>query len=379
MLVRDLMSKKVLTLGPQDTVSKFIGLMEQHHVHEVPIVDGKNFLGMVHYKTIAAKSFSDPSKEKLEALISKSSVLKEDSTIEEAADAIFHSGFRAMPVCSGNSLVGIFSVFDLLGTFSDKPEFKKVSAEEIMSASEAISINDDIGKARVFMREKNISRLPVVDNEGKLRGLVTVFDLLKAIKPKEKMNWYSMAAEKETIMGVQVSTVMNDNPLTAEKQTSLSSISAEMTRYKNSGIVITEEGAPVGIVTTRDLLEFYLSGREKKGAYVQITGLGKEDPIVAATTDRMLKDTVQKISSFLPVQFLFLHTKRHEKGGKTKYSVRVRLMTDKGIFISKAIGWDLRDAAGKALDEIEEITIRDKERLKDKAKRKVRASKSSEE
>ncbi len=379
MLVRDIMSRNVLTLGPKDTVSRFIGLMEQHHVHEVPIVEGKKLLGIVHYKTVAAKRFSDPSKEKLETLVTKIQTLSEDNTADEAADIIFQAGFRAVPVCSGSNISGIVSVFDLLNVFSKQQEFKETAAEEIMSASEVIDISSDIGKARVLMREKNISRLPVVDSEERLRGVVATFDLLKAVKPSERMNWYSMAAEKETMMGVQISTVMNNNPLTAEKRTKLSEIAGKMVKYKNSGVVIVEGDAPLGVVTTRDLLEFYLSTRQKKGAYVQITGLGKEDPLVAATADRMVRDTVQKISSFLPVQFLFLHTKRYEKGGKTKYSVRCRLMTDKGVFISRAMGWDLRDAAGKALDEIEKIVIKGKERLRDKTLRKVRAFKRREE
>ncbi|MFZ3077851.1 MAG: CBS domain-containing protein [Candidatus Aenigmatarchaeota archaeon] len=379
MLVRDVMSKNVLTLGPKDTVSKFIGLMEQHRVHEVPIVDGKKFLGIVHYKTIASKRFSDPSKEKLETLIEKIQALGEDNTLEEAADMIFKAGFRAIPVCSGGSVTGIISVFDLLNAFSKRQEFRETSAEGIMSASEVIGIDSDIGKARVLMREKNISRLPVVDAEGKLRGVVATFDLLKTIKPSEKMTWYSMAAEKETIMGVQISAIMNDEPLTAEKKTRLSDIADMMIKYKNTGAVIVENDAPIGVVTTRDMLEFYLSKREKKGAYVQITGLGNEDEMVAAAADSMIRDSLQKISSLLPVQFLFLHVKKYDKGGKTKYSVRCRLMTDKGIFISRAIGWDLRDAAGQALDEVEKIIIRDKERKRDKNIHRNRATKSREE
>ncbi len=379
MLVRDIMSRNVLALGPKDTVSKFIGLMEQHYVHEVPIVDGKKFLGVVHYKAIAEKRFSDPSKEKLESLAVKIHVLEEDSTLEEAADMIFQAGFKAVPVCSGGNISGIISVFDLLNAFSKRQEFRESSAESIMSASEVISIVSDIGKARAFMREKNISRLPVVDAEGKLRGSVSIFDLFKALKPSERMGWYSMAAEKETIMGVQVSTIMNNEPLTAGKQNKLNEIADMMVKYKNSGIIIIENDAPVGVVTTRDLLEFYLSTKQKKGVYVQITGLGNEDHLVAATADRMLRDSVQKISSFLHVQFLFMHAKKYEKGGRAKYSIRCRLMTDKGIFISRAMGWDLRDAEGHALDELEKIAIKDKERSRDMAKRRVGAAKRREE
>ncbi len=380
MLVRDIMSKDVLALGPKDTVSKFIGLMEKHHIHEVPIVDGKKFLGVVHYKTIAAKGFTDPSKERLETVMTKLPALKEDNTLDEAADAIFRIGYRAFPVISGDVLSGIISVFDLLNVFSKNADFKNAAAEEVMSPSEVISIGDDIGKARMLMRERNISRQPVVDENGKLRGIVTVFDLLKAVKPKERINWYSMAAEKETIMGVQISAVMNSEPLTAEKQASLGEISGMMSKHKNSGVVIVGDNAPIGIVTTRDLLEFYLSKKEGKGVYVQITGLGKEDPFVSATADRMVRDSMQKIASFLPIQYLFMHTKQHDiEGARKKYSVRCRLMTGRGMLISKAVGWDLRDAVGQALDELERIAIRGKEKARDKVWRKARAAKGREE
>ena len=71
-----------------------------------------------------------------------------------------------------------------------------------MSVPETINSETDIGKARLLMREKNISRLPVVDEKNNLSGVVTIFDLLKAVKPRERVNFYSMAAEKETIMGI---------------------------------------------------------------------------------------------------------------------------------------------------------------------------------
>lgn len=379
MLVRDVMSKNVLTLGPKDTVSRFIGLAEKEHIHEIPIVENKKFLGIVHYKTVAEKGMTDPSKERLETVMTRIPALKEDSTLDEAADAIFQIGIRGFPVVGEGGLSGIVSVFDLLNVFSKNPDFKAAAAEDIMSPAETISINDDIGKARKLMREKNISRQPVVDGNGKLRGVVAVFDLLKGVKPRERINWYSMAAEKETIMGVQVSAIMNCEPLTAEKQTGLSEIADMMVKYRNSGVVIVEGDEPIGVVTTRDLLEFFLSMKQKKGAYVQITGLGKEEPLIAATADRMIRDSVQKISSFLPVQFLFMHTKRYDKGGKTKYSVRCRLMTDKGVFITRATGWDLRDAEGQALDALEKITIKDKERNRDMAKRRVSTAKRREE
>jgi CBS domain-containing protein len=75
------------------------------------------------------------------------------------------------------------------------------------------------------MRERNISRLPVVDEGGKLVGILGTMDLIKAIKqPHEKMSWYGMAAEMERIVSLPVSNVMNDRPPTAKKTDSLTDV-----------------------------------------------------------------------------------------------------------------------------------------------------------
>jgi ribosome-associated translation inhibitor RaiA len=66
----------------------------------------------------------------------------------------------------------------------------------------------------------------------------------------------------------------------------------------------------------------------------------------------------------------FMHVKKHETGykGKTNYSIRVRVRTDKGMFISQSSKWDLRDAVGESLDKLERIMIHKKEKTRDISK-----------
>lgn len=198
--------------------------------------------------------------------------------------------------------------------------------------------------------------------------MITTFDLLKVIKTRERMDWYSMAAEMERIMGIPISTIVNANPVTSERRTSLSEIVGLMNKHGLSSIVITENKAPVGIITAKDLLEFYISGLQKKGVYYQIVGMRDEDQFVVDTLDRMVGDSIKKLSSIFNPQYFIMHVKRHDVGlkNKIKYSVRLRFMTDKGMFISKAWKWDLRDAVGEALDNLERIVKKEKTYAKDK-------------
>lgn len=370
MLVKDVMSTNVLSLSPDDTINKFISLMEKHRIHEVPIVSDKKLLGMVHYKSVADKGIIDPTSAKLDSVMVKPPLLSPDDSLEKAAELIFKTALRAVPVVENDKLLGIISVHDVVEALSKNKEFRQTTAEAIMSIAEVIKEQEDIGKARVLLREKNISRLPVVDDEGKLKGIVTTFDLLKAIKPRERMNWYSMAAEKLTTMNIPVSTVMNKSPVVIDKNTSLTEIASLMRQNRISGVVVATESGPIGVVTIRDLLEFYFA-KPQKGVYTQITGLGDEDDFVFATVDRMIKDTVQKLSTVFKPQFLFLHVKKYKKEGHhIKYSIRCRFMTDAGVFISRGFAWDLRDAVREALNSLEKAVLKCKERDRDISRHK---------
>jgi CBS domain-containing protein len=212
------------------------------------------------------------------------------------------------------------------------------------------------------MRERNISRLPVTDHAGRLVGIVTVFELLRALKPREKQSWYSMAAEVDRIMGCPVSTIMNNSPIAASRKANLNKIARLMVKYRTTGIIIVDEGQPIGVLTVKDLLEVYISSLQQLGVYYQIIGLTNEDELVMNTLDRMIRDTLRKIAAVVPVQFFFVHFKKHKLPGlRIKYSVRARLRTDAGFFIAKAWKWDPRDALGLTLDHLERRLLRERD------------------
>lgn len=374
MQVRDIMSKEIISVSPEETVSKFISLIEKHHIHEALVCDNKKLLGIVYSKNIIAKGITDPSTTKIRSIMNfPSAHVSPEDDVEVATDLIFKTGLRALPVCEKNKVLGIISIFDLMEMAAKSKQFRQTTVDLVAPLPDVMMSNYDIGKARVLMREKNISHLPIVDRDGNLAGIVTTFDLLKAVKPRERIGWYSMSGEMEKIMNIPISTVMNKNPVTANKKASLSEVANLMSRYKISGIVITENKMPVGIVTPKDLLEIYISGFRQKGVYYQIMGLTNEDSFIVDTVDMMIRDTIEKVSNIYKPEFFFVHVKKHYTGDKERmrYYVRTRFRTNKGIFISKASEWDLRDAVNQALGHLERIMIRQKDFAKDKIKKNI--------
>ena len=376
MIVRDIMSKNVICLSPEDTVSELISLVEKNHIREVPIVENKKLKGIVYSKDIARKGITNPQKTKIAKVVkSHPATVSPDQDINEAAELILKNGLIGLPVVEKGKVVGIISMHDIINVSSKTKQFRQTRAEQIMSLPETITNDVDIGKARLLMREKNISRLPVVDSNNKLSGVVTIFDLLKAVKPRERIGFYSMAAEKETIMGIPVSTIMNKKPVTIDGKNSLNEIVSLIDKNKIDGVIVLEGDQPVGVVTEKDLLEVYVSSFKQKGIFYQISGLKDEDDFIVATVNRMIRDSLQKLTKMTKSEFFFLHVKRYDKKGKVKYSIRTRLMTERGVFVSKSYAWDLREAVDMALDKLEKIIIRGKEHKKDKIEDMLRFKK----
>lgn len=380
MLVSDVMTREILSVKPDDTVTKFISLMERKHIHEAPVIERKKLKGMVRFDALVSKGITNPSKQKIRSIMDfPPPTLKPGQSVEEAADALFKTGLRALPVLDGKKVVGMLAIWDVLSLAGATKTFRQTTAGTVMSVAEVIGWDSDIGTARVIMRERGISRLPVVDGAGKLVGILGTMDLIKAIKrPREKMTWYGMAAEMERVVSLPVSNVMNNRPPTARKTDSLTDVVRKMNKHKCSGVTVVEDGVPTGVVTIKDLLEVFVAGMAQKGVYYHAIGLFGEDEAVVDTVHRMIGDTLQKVAYIVPIQFAIAHFKKHEVGGlRSKWSVRVRIMTDKGVFIAKAWAWDPRDAARKALGHLERGLVRWKEGGRTRLKKRIRKFKES--
>lgn len=103
--------------------------------------------------------------------------LNEDATLKDALTIMKDHKIGGIPVINGQrKLVGILTNRDLR---FEKNNAKKVT--EIMTKENMITALEgiDLGKAEEILQEYKIEKLPIVDKEGKLRGLITYKDILK--------------------------------------------------------------------------------------------------------------------------------------------------------------------------------------------------------
>lgn len=118
MLVRDAMSTVVLTIGPAHTLRQAARLMSTRRVGAAVVLDSDNCgLGILTERDvlISLGLGQNPDTETAGTHTTTDVVFATPSwTLEEAADAMAHGGFRHLIVMDGNEPTGIVSVRDII-------------------------------------------------------------------------------------------------------------------------------------------------------------------------------------------------------------------------------------------------------------------------
>ena len=123
-----------------------------------------------------------------EAMTSPAIRIQKDETVAVAARTLAHYNIGALPVCgTDGALCGVVTDRDLVTrcmAAGYHPERTRV--EQVMSGNViGVSADEDTGEAARLMGQRQIRRLPVVEN-GKLQGMISLGDLTKgAAAPEE--------------------------------------------------------------------------------------------------------------------------------------------------------------------------------------------------
>lgn len=98
-----------------------------------------------------------------------------DMTVKDVVDLINKTGYNGFPVVQDGKVVGIVTARDLLLQDPSR-KVREVMSKRVLVTTPDAKISD---VARIMFRS-GISRLPVVDRENKLIGIITNMDVLRS-------------------------------------------------------------------------------------------------------------------------------------------------------------------------------------------------------
>lgn len=134
-----------------------------------------------------------------------------------------------------------------------------------------VTRNTGVDDALRLMRDKNIRRLPVVDNQGKLIGIVSDKDLyLASPSPATSLDIFEM---RYLLARLGVEKIMSAPVITVQPDTPLEEAARIMADRKIGGLpVLDEQENLVGIITESDLFKIFveLLGARSHGVRVTV-------------------------------------------------------------------------------------------------------------
>ena len=105
--------------------------------------------------------------------------LSPDNTVEDALALMSKYRISGVPITTNGKLVGIITNRDIVFETDYSRKIKEImTSENLITASEGISMEE----AKELLKKHKIEKLPLVDSENNLIGLITIKDIEKTIK-----------------------------------------------------------------------------------------------------------------------------------------------------------------------------------------------------
>jgi acetoin utilization protein AcuB len=150
-----------------------------------------------------------------------------------------------------------------------------------------------IAGANELMSRNRIRHLPVIDQDGRLVGIVTDRDIRSAM-PSNLLSEEAVATEIEQIALLKVKDIMTRNVVTVSPMNTLEDALLLMQRTKVGAFPVLDlQGKLIGIISVRDLMRAFINvlGIEEPGTLLCILAedkLGQMKRIVDAITEERI-------------------------------------------------------------------------------------------
>lgn len=332
---KDIMTTKVWTLSPKDPIKKAINMMDKYGIKEIPILDSKKFVGMITYYDILDFVRLNPD-EKISSLMIKPPTVGPDESIDKVISLMMQSGVEAVPVLKDNRIEGLISDYDILSNYVDSSKIKGLKIRGVMQeAVNLLKSDDSISQARRIMRFNKIQKIPIVDSDGRLVGIINSLSILKTFyeAPKKGLREGDRAGNSTNPLMMPISNIMVTNLPEVHPEDSVRSTLKEILHKNMKGIPVTDkEGRVIGVFERWDILDKLVERKFREGVWMNFSGF-----LLPLETVNMLKDYLQsnikKMKMLCPdLKSINIHIKKLHGATPKKwnYEINVHLIKKSG-------------------------------------------------
>jgi len=383
---REMTAEEIIETDPVTAnISQSLGsvknTMEKKELRALPVVDDENRLeGVIGYRDLIRFIQFSPKKTKLSKVMHQPPEFDMDDNLIDLCDLRINSGRKMMVRLGGKKLKGVIGDREFVKAFSQTDELEKISTKDIETTDVLTVYEDDtIEQTRHMMLDKNVSRLPVVDKNGNLTGIIKSTDILKTMIARHAPDAGGTAGErdsgevniaggneKESLSDVTVDQIMDRLVNIAEESMSAKEAAQKMVD-ENDGvkheIVFVDGNYPESIVTLKDMMDHLADLAPGKTVFVNITGLDVDEEV--AMVQRKIRKQIQgslgrKLDR--PKEIRVVVDKSEKDGKKHRWEIDLRLDSEFGLTSINEEGWELMDVVDESLNKLNEVIRRKHEK-----------------
>jgi CBS domain-containing protein len=264
------MTRKVVTCSPQASLLDVQGLLADRDLTRIVVVDSnRNPIGIVSQKDVMKFALTDKTKRRFEEVHANEVMTRGLTTIQP--DARMAQAAEAMTMHKRSSLLVSNGGLEGIVTKTDIVRYLDAEGGEIYSVGHFMTLHpvtvnptESIFSIIDLMRQREISRVIVVDDNEKPQGIITLADFSRRLAYSlfnlsktllvEKDEPPTVFLERAAAIGLKAKHFMTEHPITMSHDSNLTDAARLMMKHDISGLPATdEEDNLVGIVSKTDI------------------------------------------------------------------------------------------------------------------------------
>ncbi|WP_290812806.1 CBS domain-containing protein [Halovivax sp.] len=359
MNIADIATQDYLEVDVGTRMGKVRSTFENGNPKGIIVVDDGEYEGVISERQVLQSHVEDDAK--VAALIKPSRkapapTVDRHEGVRETARVLIEGNATIAPVFEDDELWGVVTDDAILRAVLENLDAINV-ADVYTDDPITIAEDDGIGKAINYLREHGISRLPVLNENGFLTGVVTTHDIADfVIRENQRMTQGDRVGDNERMLDVPVYDIMNSPVETTSLETTVREAVETMLEYDYAGLVVTpkdDDREVEGVVTKTDVLRA-LTFTEEEQMDVQITNVSQLDTLSREDIVISIEEVADK---YAKMRVHHAHVRFHEHKEKLRgqplIRSQIRLRTSKGQVAGSGEGYGAESAFRVALDKLE--------------------------
>lgn len=261
-------TENIIKASPDDTLSTALGRLSSSH-DAIFIFQNDQYLGVINpYYSVIKSSY--PGSTKVQNCLFHPPKIHLEDSIERVAQMMSESKIHYLPIFDKfEQFIGITTARRILRYMLQMAQ-KDRKLGEVVSEKNGklvtVEGDDTLHEALNLYREHKISKLIMIDKNRKLKGVLSYYDLIPyLVAPGAKQRRATNIDEREKFLQMKVKNYAKKTTLTCGPQNTVGeAIQSILTHQMGSVIVVDGESKPLGIITTRDILNLLKPHKLKK-------------------------------------------------------------------------------------------------------------------